>query len=123
MRLKKQTATLLLLALFAAWQVDAVVHLLLTPHVICEHGKVVDAHSESDQPHHDSHDEGDDNHKGCAYLALMTVAETWVGPGAPIIVEKEAREIKTVIPYREFVMRHGPELFRLSPSNSPPSHS
>ncbi|MCP4675104.1 MAG: hypothetical protein GY854_06285 [Deltaproteobacteria bacterium] len=120
MRQKKQLVPLLLMAFFIAWQTDTVFHLLLVPHMVCEHGKIVDADPDSGRPLHDPQNEDNPNHAGCRFLSLLTSAETRVSNDLPLNAVFSVHENKTFIVYNDIAALHGEELFRLSPSNSPP---
>ncbi len=123
MRQKKQVVPLLLLAFFFTWQTDIVLHLLLTPHTVCEHGKIVDADPESGRPVHDPQDENNPNHKGCRVLALLTSAEIRASDAPLSSAVIGALENKIYIYRNESEAVQREELFRLSPSNSPPHSS
>ena len=120
LRQKKKIVPMLLLALFFAWQIDALLHLLLTPHTVCEHGKIVDADPKSGHPRRDSQNKDNPNHKGCRVLMLLTSAQTQVSNDAPPGTLVDAHENKTFIIQNGPVFLHAEELFQLSPSNSPP---
>ena len=123
MRLNRQITPSLLLAFFFSWQIETLLHLLLVPHTVCEHGKVVDADPESGDPLHHPGDEDNPNHKGCRVLALLTSAETRTGEEPPLNALFAAFENELCLFDTNIEILHGEELFRLSPSNSPPSIS
>ena len=123
MRQKKRIMPLMLLALFLAWQTHTVLHLVLTPHVVCEHGKVVDVDPHSEQPHHDPENKDDDNHEGCRVLALLTSAKTCPNQDSSSIVVIKSFENSPYVIFGEIVISYGEDLYFLSPSNSPPLKS
>ena len=119
MRTKKKVAALFLLTLFISWQVEAVFHFFLIPHVVCEHGKVVH-HRHSDEHDRDSEDEDNPNHECCRFLALLTSAETQTSEDQSPSKVFLALEDKSHFFYNKIEIFYVDELFRLSPSNSPP---
>jgi hypothetical protein len=117
---KKQQVSLMLLACFLAWQTNTVFHLLFTPHVVCKHGKIVDADPESGRPLNESKNKGNPNHEGCRFISLMTSAKTRLGNDLPLCAASGALENTTLVFQREIEVPLGERLFRISPSNSPP---
>ena len=120
MKQKKQLV-LLLLTIFVAWHTETVVHLLVVPHMVCEHGKIVDADPESGRPLHAPRDEDNPDHEGCRFLLLLTSAEAQVSNDPPLETTFDVRVNKNIIVLTDTAVLQGEDLFRLSPSNSPPN--
>ncbi|MCP4602473.1 MAG: hypothetical protein GY847_18485 [Proteobacteria bacterium] len=123
MRQKRHIAALSVLAFFLAWQTGSVLHLLFTPHAVCEHGKIVDSDAESGEPKSDSHDEEDADHENCLFLTFMTSARTMVSDYESFEVVADVLENEISVPLSKVAVLCGEELFYLSPSNSPPAIS
>ncbi|MCP4676302.1 MAG: hypothetical protein GY854_12480 [Deltaproteobacteria bacterium] len=123
MRNKRQTATLALLAFFCVWQTSTVLHFLITPHEVCEHGKVVDGEVEGEDHESDSHDDEDSDHEDCFFLTFLTSPRTLASDDASIETVADAVQDELTIPYNAIVLLHGEEVYSLSPSNSPPAIS
>lgn len=122
MGMKKQYIPLLLLTLFVLWQVDSLVHLLVIPHAVCEHGKVVDSESGSEHSEH-NHGKKRSNHRGCGVLSALTSAETRVSdPPCPISMARVVKTDAAFVFVKPIPWRKG-EIFEMSPSHSPPSFS
>jgi hypothetical protein len=121
---RRRKIPLVLLALFVAWQAEAVSHLLLVPHTVCKHGKVVEADPESGAPLGNPEDRGDEDgdheHGGCRFLALLiSTAVRTVSAASFSLGPDVSREALPPV-HREIVVLHGESRYRLSPSNSPP---
>ncbi len=123
MRRKKQLVPLLLLAFFIVWQTDTVFHLVLVPHMVCKHGKIVDADPEPGHPLHDPHEEDNPNHEDCRILTLLTSAETRTRDYPQLSAVLGTFENKTYVSIIDIEVLRGEDLFRISPSNSPPHAS
>ncbi len=123
MRKRRQTATLALLAFFCVWQTSTVLHLLIIPHTVCEHGKIVDADLGSGEQESDSHDDEDSDHEDCFLLTFLTTAQTLVNDDTSIETVADAIQDELSTPYDTIALLDGEDLFYLSPSNSPPAIS
>ncbi|MDJ0766380.1 MAG: hypothetical protein QNJ97_25625 [Myxococcota bacterium] len=121
MRQKKKIVSLLLLALCFTCQVDTVLHLFLTPHAICKHGKIVEADTETGQPTHDPEDTDNPNHKGSQVLARLTSVETFVHDDLVLHAIDRPLETRAMVSDGAAALLCGSDIYRLSPCNSPPS--
>lgn len=113
-----------LLGLFLAWQASALLHVALVSHAVGPHGHAV--HHEDDADHHDHEhqstpcDREDSPFCDCQWIHFLTSASTLVGDGSPPTLAAEASEI-TASPLAWLFRPTGREIFRISPSNSPPT--
>ena len=122
-RRNRQAATALLLGIWCIWHISTVVHLLVTPHMVCEHGKIVAADMEKEASGSNSHNEDNSDHEDCLFLTFLTSARTLVSEDKPIEAVEDAFQNEVSIPYDAIVNLHGEEIFHLAPSNSPPTVS
>ena len=121
---RTRTTAILLLTIFVTWQSNAFVHLLLVPHTVCEHGKVVDArqhtgHAATGEPGRQREKHGQ-NHNDCDSLTAITCARTLVSANQQIPFESGAPLWLAELTPPADAPRDNAELFHLSPSNSPP---
>jgi hypothetical protein len=125
MFIKQKTTklTLPLLALFLFWQTELVLHLSLIPHTICEHGKIVDADPVSGLPQHEKGDKNNPNHESCRFLAMLTSAKTRTTDYSNLSKVVGTPQSKAFVYFNDITIYYKEELFRLSPSNSPPNFS
>ncbi|MFO8071468.1 MAG: hypothetical protein R6V85_06295 [Polyangia bacterium] len=119
MNKKRRLAAHVMLAAFLSWQLSAVMHLLLVTHVIQPDGSVADIDPETGEsvPEQGGPNPLDD---GCPYLYQITVSSALSSESVSAVVSIAvvehvplSREARRVDP--------GEEIYRLSPSNSPPS--
>ena len=113
-----QRVSILCLLLFMAWQVLAVVHLVATPHVLCpEHGAVTHTDLKGAPSHHQSSPLG----SACPVLAVLTHAIPLGDSASPELIHDSPGNCTLCpMPLEDLVQRRGRDLYRLSPSHSPP---
>lgn len=118
MERKRRLAAHVMLAAFLSWQLSAVMHLLLATHVIQPDGSVADIDPESGEP---VPERGGPNplDDGCPYLYQITVSSALTSESVSAV---SAVAVVEPVPLPREVDRvdRGDEIYRLSPSNSPP---
>ena len=106
-----KTLVWIIAVLFGLWQMGAVAHLMLEEHEIDK---------DTGEPTHGDH--GSPSHDSCFALKFLTSAHTDVlDTFATQSISENAEEHSIVA--HEIVLPCGRELYRLSPSNSPPKRS
>jgi hypothetical protein len=107
-----------MLAVFVVWQVGAVLHLVLDTHCVLPDGRIADIDPETGEPIPEGNGPGSSN--GCPVLDKLTSATTMVEPGASSVL---LLDVALPTPQQEPAAPTvcSRELFRLSPSNSPPA--
>jgi len=114
-------ASQVLLAAFALWQVGALVHLTHDTHVILADGSVADVDDHTGERHRES--EGCAPRDGCCpVLSQLTTANTMASQDVIAVLVDLAESARAEFRYEDVVPSQI-DLFRLSPSNSPPASS
>ena len=119
LRHRSQAAARWVLALFVLWQIGAPLHLVLAPHVLRADGVIADVipKCEHRQPGRECPDPTEEE---CPVLSLLTGTNMLVPEG---IVLWLAESVAMATPRQSdgpFVL-DGRQLFRISPSQSPPA--
>lgn len=122
---------LLLLGVVCLWQAGALVHLSTVSHEICPHGKIVDVHHGTSEPHasHPSEKRSlpkaptqHPNHDNCTQLNSLTAPNTVpnIGFALPtVLVSVSLQAVFTVVESTY----HSRALYLVAPSHSPPNHA
>jgi len=119
MRLRARRFGQLLLALLALWQGTTLLHLALVPHAVCpDGGEALDLGADG-EPIHD-HEDDHSRHDGCRHIVLLTHTNTVLGSGQPEIAGAVLAEVAAA-PLPAPAPSSRRELYRLSPSHSPPA--
>jgi hypothetical protein len=109
------------LVLFVLWQIGVSAHLVLVPHVLRADGVIVDVHKRSDgeTPGRECPDPLEDE---CPVLSQLT-GVNMLAP-EPIVFWLAVSVLAPFpVPAGEQHVVDGRELFRISPSLSPPTHA
>ncbi len=124
MKRTQKHLSVFLLAAFAVWQLNAAMHFFFCDHTIDSRGHVVHAHSDCDHEDHEHSGEDDTEHDDeCHVISLLTSAKTKHHSGAIPTISAELQTGPSVVTPVDVVFPGGPDLFRLSPKNSPPSQA
>lgn len=116
-------------AIFALWQLGALIHFATVTHTLCPHGQVVDASGHDHGHHHGAGDgdhhggDGDHQHHGhddCQVVSALTSARTLMSD-SPDLEFLQLESGSTEQPAVHEKLQTRLEIYRLSPSNSPPS--
>jgi hypothetical protein len=126
MKVFRTSVAVFMLAVFAAWQLGALVHFATVAHELCPHGQVVDAvdhHHEHDHDH--SHDadpsnHGHDGHDDCRIVASITQARADVGSEAPAAALVVPLEVIAAPVETDLQFLPTDDLYLTAPSHSPP---
>lgn len=114
-------ASQVMLVAFVLWQGGALLHLVCDTHVILEDGTVADLDHRTGEPIRESERTSPvDN--GCPVLNQLTSANTMTSLDVVAFVVDQAGADSAEVQREELVLSES-ELFRLSPSNSPPTSS
>lgn len=117
---KQKVSVWIVLALLLAWQVGAVTHFWNSPHHLgAPHIVSCDARESGCEPRES---DGDPPHGECHFLTLLTAQKTDLS--APIAVSLLFQvDDNPVGALTDLLERDQTELYRLSPSHSPPRFS
>jgi hypothetical protein len=118
---RNRIASRVMLVAFALWQCGAVAHLVLDTHVILPDGSVADLDHRTGEPIRESQG-GTPGDNGCPVLNQLTTANTMASQDAVAIVVNHVSQPLADVD-RNAVVAGEEDLFRLSPSNSPPAPS
>ena len=112
-----------MLAVVAVWQVGSLIHLATETHALRSHGLIVhveEGHSHGDGSGHDHDtDDGHDTEHECGVLIALAAARTMISGSAPDVFPDAVDPLIASTPAIECWKSTG-ELYRLSPSHSPP---
>jgi hypothetical protein len=118
MRQRSKAAAAWVLALFVIWQIGASLHLVLAPHVLRADGVIADV-----VPNHDPEQPGrecpDPLEEECPVLSLLTGPNMLAPEGVVLWLAEQIAMPLPVQTDQPFVL-DGRQLFRISPSQSPP---
>jgi hypothetical protein len=110
-----------MLSAFVLWQLGSLAHLVLDTHVILEDGAVADLDHRTGEPiRESSSDNPTDN--GCPVLNQLISANTMASQDVAGITLDHIGATVAEVQLEELVLSEA-ELYRISPSNSPPASS
>jgi len=118
MKSRARTAAWTMLTAYAVWQVGALLHLVLSVHVVLPDGSIgeIDPASGEPVPERDA-DPFDD---GCPVMSQLTAASAEATDTGPIVVS-QTEAIAEEVPAEEAPQFVREEIYLVSPSNSPPA--
>jgi len=119
MRQRSQAAAKWVLALFVLWQIGASLHLVLAPHVLSAGGVIADIIPRCDDEH-PGPDCPDPVEEECPVLSLLTSPNMLAPEGIVLWLAESVAMAAPAQQDQTFVL-DGRDLFRISPSQSPPA--
>jgi hypothetical protein len=126
MKGSRTSVAVFMLAVFAAWQLGALVHFATVPHELSPRGKIVPSCDDGHQHGSRGADPANDGREGrdeCRFVASITQARADLAPGVPVTAIAAPPEAPAAPVDADLQFLPTDDLYLTAPTHSPPAFS